>query len=480
MNVQTPGQQKKAGPVTNAPPTASKVTTFVILVAVIAAIGGLLFGYDTGVISGAILFIQQQFSLGTQQTGFVTASVLLGAMMGALIGGALADRIGRRWSIIVGAGFFIVGTAIAALSPNTNILVIGRIITGSGIGLASFVVPMYISEMAPAEARGAMTSLNQLALVIGILLAYLIDFVFSKSADWRAMFAVGLIPSALLLIGMWLMPYSPRWLLSKGRVPEARKTLEKIRGTTEVEPEIEHTQEELRATQGGGSAILTSPMLRLPLIIGIALAILQQVTGINTVIYYAPTIFQMAGLSSATVSIAATAGVGFVNLIATIIAIFMVDRLGRRPLLLVSLALMTLALLVLSGAFAASGSIQSGANTLGILTAIGLMIYVAGFAFGMGPIFWVLISEIYPLNARGAAMSLATFANWAANWLVSATFLALVNRIGQSGVFMLYAVLGLVTWIFVFRVVPETKGKTLEQITAEFAVKEHLATAPAE
>ncbi|MFN8473490.1 MAG: sugar porter family MFS transporter [Anaerolineae bacterium] len=458
-----------------APATEGRITSYVILVAVIAAIGGLLFGYDTGVISGAILFIKQQFGMPSGQEEFVTSAVLLGAVLGALLGGVLAPRIGRKWSIIVGAVLFLVGTAAAAFAPNVPILIFGRIVTGMGIGLASFVVPMYISEMAPARYRGQMTSLNQLAIVVGILLAYLIDYVFSKGSDWRWMFAVGLIPAAALGIGMLFMPLSPRWLISKGRVPEAKKVLEKTRGTSDVQPEIEHTQEELRVMSSGGYGALLLPLLRLPLIIGIGLAILQQVTGINTVIYYAPTIFEMSGLGSAGTSIAATAGVGIVNFIGTIVAIFLVDRSGRRPLLTVSLAGMSAALLLLAAAFGFRGMFAAGSNMLGILTAAGLMIYVFAFAIGLGPVFWVLISEIYPLNVRGQAMSMATVANWAANWLISVTFLTLVNVLGQAGTFLLYAVISVFAIWFVRRLVPETKGKTLEQVQAIFASREHVA-----
>ena len=452
-------------------PVKARVTGFVIFVAIIAAIGGLLFGYDTGVISGAILFITRQFHLNSALEEFTTSAVLIGAIIGAILGGVFADRIGRRWSIIGGAAAFIIGTLIATLAADEFILILGRIIVGMAIGVASFIVPMYISELAPPQARGAMASLNQVALTLGILVAYGVDYIYAAGGLWRAMFAWGLVPSVILLAGMLFMPSSSRWLLTKHREQEARNVLQKVRGTSDVEGEIQETEEEIKAETGGGLAVLKTPPLRMPLIIGVGLAILQQVTGINTVIYYAPTIFQAAGFHSASTSIAATASVGAVNLIVTIIAAFLVDRLGRRPLLLISLAGMVLGLVLLGLAFLFSHGTTT--SFLGTLTVISLMIYIAAFAIGMGPVFWLLISEIYPLNVRGTAMSLATVANWAANFLIAVTFLSFVKVLTEGGTFLMYAVVGVLAWIFAFRLVPETKGKTLEQIQQHWQAGKH-------
>jgi len=449
----------------------AKVTGFVILVAIIAAIGGLLFGYDTGVISGAILFITQQFHLNSALEEFTTSAVLIGAIIGAILGGVFADRIGRRWSIIGGAAAFIIGTLIATLAPGEFVLIIGRIIVGMAIGVASFIVPMYISELAPPQARGAMASLNQVGLTLGILVAYGVDYIYAAGGLWRAMFAWGLVPSVILLVGMLFMPDSSRWLLSKHREQQAHDVLQKVRGTADVEGEIKETEEEIKAETGGGLAVLKTSPLRMPLMIGVGLAILQQATGINTVIYYAPTIFHAAGFKSASSSIAATALVGAVNLIVTIIAAFLVDRLGRRPLLLISLTGMVLGLVVLSVAFLLSHGTPT--SFLSLLTVISLMIYIAAFAIGMGPVFWLLISEIYPLNVRGTAMSLATVANWAANFLIAVTFLSFVKVLTEGGTFLVYAVVGVLAWIFAFRLVPETKGKTLEQIQQHWLAGKH-------
>lgn len=455
---------------------ANRLTGYVILTALIAAIGGLLFGFDTGVISGAILFIQKDFALSPGAEEFVTSAVLIGATAGALLGGVTASGLGRRWSIILAAAAFVLGTLVASLANGVPLLIAGRILVGVAIGIASFMVPMYISEMAPPRFRGAMTSLNQLALVTGILLAYLVDYLFTASANWRAMFGFGVIPSALLLVGMFFMPSSPRWLIFKGRVDEARSVLVKIRGSSVVAAEIADTQASLTSQQSAGYGALRQPLLRLPLTIGIGLAILQQVTGINTVIYYAPTIFQMAGVGSAAVSIAATAGVGLINLLATIVAAFLVDRLGRRRLLLISLAGMAAALAVLAVAFFIRGDVHGGSgDLLGIITVISLMVYVAAFAIGLGPVFWLLIAEIYPLNVRSPAMSLAALANWGANWVVAATFLSLITWLSAGGTFLLFAVISVFAWFFVQRLVFETRGKSLEAIEREFAAREHIA-----
>jgi sugar porter (SP) family MFS transporter len=331
---------------------------------------------------------------------------------------------------------------------------------------------MYLSEMSPPRSRGIMTSLNQVALTLGILVAYGVDYLFTPTSNWRAMFAVGLIFGTILLVGMIYMPESPRWLIGKHRKGEAETVLRKVRGTAAVQDEIQETEQTITAEQGGGGlAALEAPALRTPLIIGVGLAILQQVTGINTVIYYAPTIFQAAGFTSASASIAATAGVGAVNLLVTIIAAFLVDRLGRRPLLLTSLAGMVLGLLVLGLAFIASNGSTGGA--IGAVTVISLMIYIAAFAIGLGPVFWLLIAEIYPLKVRATAMSLATVANWTANFLVAATFLSFVNQIGEGETFLLFAAVGVYAWYFVFRRVPETKGKSLEEIQAHWEAGKH-------
>jgi len=450
-------------------PESDRITGIVLVVAVIAAVAGILFGFDTGVISGAILFINEEFSLTSVTTEVAVSAVLMGAIIGALFGGPLSDRVGRRSSILAASLIFIAGTFVVVLSPVFAIFIIGRILIGIAIGIASFVAPLYISEIAPEHIRGALVSLNQLLITVGILIAYGVNYYFAASGDWRAMFLAGIIPGTLLLIGMFLMPRSPRWLVFMNRSADAAAVLKKIRGTADVSDELGEIERSVRTEGAGTWSDLIAPGVRLPLLLGVGLAILQQATGINTVIYYAPTIFQFAGLAEATAAIAATVGIGVVNVLVTLIAIWLVDRAGRRPLLLWSLAGMGIAMLILGVGFALENSGAGvAAVSLGQITAASLILYVAAFALGLGPIFWLLIAEIYPLSVRGLAMSLATVTNWAANFLIAAPFLSLVDLIGESGVFLLYAVVALFAWIFIFKLVPETKGLSLEQIEAYF------------
>jgi sugar porter (SP) family MFS transporter len=447
------------------------LTTFIIVASAIAAVGGVLFGFDTGVISGAILFIHKQWQLTSGQTEFATSSVLIGAVLGAIAGGALGDRLGRRLSIVGATVLFLAGTLIVSVAGGMTPFVIGRLLIGSAIGVASFMVPLYISEIVPARVRGGMVSLNQLAVTIGILVSYGVNYVFSHSANWHAMFAVGALPGLVLLVGMYLLPESPRWLVAMRRNEEAAVVLRKIRARSDVDGEVTEIRREIEAETGGRLSDLLTPALRLPLVIGLGLAVLQQATGVNTVVYYAPAIFRTAGLGSATAAIAATTGLGVVNVVMTLVAIWLLDRAGRRPLLLWSAAGMAVSLILLGAGFALRGGQGGPPGALGRITGISLMVYIAAFAVGIGPVFWLLIAEIYPLKMRAVAMSAATVANWAANYLVAATFISLAHLLGEAGIFWLYAAMGIVTFAFVLALVPETKGKTLEEVQAVFAAR---------
>jgi SP family galactose:H+ symporter-like MFS transporter len=429
------------------------------VVAALSALGGMLFGYDTGVISGAILFIRQDFALSDFTVGLVVSAVLIGAVIGAALGGDLSDHLGRRKVIIAAAIIFALGAVGTATVPDVNLLILGRIAVGVAIGIASEVTPLYISEMSPSRMRGSLVSLNQLAITIGIVVSYLVDFSLSAFQGWRYMLGLAAIPAVILSIGMLPLPDTPRWLINHNEADKARKVLKRIRGKDDVEGEVKEIQDSLKK-QRGGRAELFNPLVKPALIIGVSLAIFQQVTGINTVIYYAPTIFQFAGITSASAAILATVAVGVVNVIMTIVAIMLLDRVGRRPLLLIGLAGMVFSLGLLGAVF----FLPSLLSSLGDLAVVGLMLYVASFAIGLGPVFWLLISEIYPLRVRGLAMSIASEANWGFNLIIALTFLTLVQVLGQSGTFWLYALVGVGAWIFAFLLIPETKGKTLEEI----------------
>ncbi len=433
---------------------------YVLLVASVAALGGLLFGYDTGVISGAILFITKDFGLATRLQAFTISVVLIGCMLGALSAGGIADRIGRRSTLFAAGIVFFAGAIVSALAPNEAILLWGRFIVGLGIGFSSVVAPLYISEVAPADTRGALVSLYQFAITIGILAAYLVDFAFASAGQWRWMLGLAVVPSLVLIGGMILMPESPRYLFKIGQREKARSELQRIYDDAAASArEVESIEDSLR-TKSAGLEAFRQPGMRYVLFIGITLAVLQQITGINTIIYYGPQIFQMAGFASASASILAQTIVGTVNCLMTLVAIFFVDRIGRKPLLYAGLAGMFLALSTLAYAFARphlSGS-------LGTIALGSMMFYVGCFAFSFGPILWLLLSEIFPLPVRALGMSLSTLANWVGNFLVSQYFLAMIALLGRPATFSIYALLCIVTILFVRALVPETKQELLEQI----------------
>jgi sugar porter (SP) family MFS transporter len=433
---------------------------FVILVAAITSIGGLLFGYDTGVISGAILFIREDFVLSSIAQEVTVSAVLIGAVIGASISGMLADKYGRKIMIVLASIIFGAGAIFSAVSPNVNALIASRVVVGIAIGMASFIVPLYIAEVAPINIRGALVSLNQLAITLGIVISYMVDLYFAPNGSWRWMLGLAVIPSLILALGMIFMPPSPRWLISKGFESKAVTVLKKIRGINNVDKEVNEIEQTLLLENEGKWSDLLEPKIRSALIIGIGLAAFQQLTGINTVIYYAPTILEFAGMQTATVTIFATVGIGVVNVLLTVVSILLIDRVGRRPLLLVGIIGMIMSLGIMGLAFI----MPNLTSSLGWVAVICLMLYVGSFAISLGPIFWLMIAEIYPLRIRGRAMSVVTMINWATNLIVAITFLTIIELLGASGTFWLYGVVAVLSLLFVYYRVPETKGKSLEEI----------------
>ena len=437
-----------------------------IFVAAVASLGGLLFGFDTGVISGALLFIKNDFVLSATMQGIVTSMVLVGAVGGAACGGTLTDRFGRKPIIIAMAGLFVVGSLLSAAAAEVWMLLAARLILGVAIGVASMLTPLYLSEMAPAEKRGAIVSLNQFCITLGILLSYLVDYAFADvTGTWRWMLGIGVVPGLLLGGGMAFLPESPRWLAAQGRMEDAGRVLRQVRGRNDVGDELAGLQQDVGAERNEGSlkALFAAPKARLPLIVGIGLAVFQQITGINTVIYYAPSIFKEAGFASNSAAILATVGIGIVNVLMTVVALLLLDQAGRRKLLLVGLAIMTVCLVALAAAFAI------GTSGIGAITAVALAAYVGGFAIGLGPIFWLIIAEIFPLAYRGRGMSVASMANWGSNLIVALLFLDLIRLLTPAGTFGLFAILTVGAFVFAWKYVPETNGRSLEQIESDMA-----------
>ena len=437
----------------------------VVMTAAIAGLGGLLFGYDTGVIASALLFITPDFGLSAFESGLVVGAVPIGAVLGAGLAGRLSDAYGRRILILGSAVVFVLGSFVSAAAGGLLVLVLARAVLGVAIGLASATAPVYISEVAPPDIRGKLVTFFQLAVTIGIVVAYVVGLIFEPNEEWRAMLAIGAVPAFALGIGMLRMPQSPRWLVMAGRDFEARAVLARVRSgdAAAIDHEIDEIKHEVAAKPGTWSD-LRKPVVKAALLVGVGLAVLQQVSGINTVIYYAPTIVQFTGVDSSSAAILASIGVGIVNVGMTLVAIRLLDRAGRRPLLLGGSAVMAIALVGLALVF-----IVGAGSTAGSAVAIGsLMLYVAAFAISLGPIFWLLNAEIYPLAVRSKAAALGTMANWLFNFIVSLTFLSLIDGLGRGGAFLFYAAVCVLTFFFCLRLVPETKGKHLEEIQEVF------------
>ncbi len=425
---------------------------------VVAALGGLLFGFDTAVINGAIVFLKAQFALSEVQVEIAASSLLAGCVLGASLAGLLSDRFGRRRVLIAAAALFLLSSVGAALPRTLVEFAAARFAGGLAIGVASVMSPLYIAEISPARLRGRLVTLNQLAIVSGILLAYLINWRLSDlgAGSWRWMFAVAAAPSLVFLLNLLLAPESPRWLIKQGRGQEALGVLERLSDPAAARAEAAEIREAI-ALEEGAAVDLFGPALRRPLTIAVALAVLSQVTGINTILYYGSLIFTEHGGQSASAALGANVIIGAINLAGTIVALFTIDRLGRKPLLITGSAVMAAALGGLAAAFYFRAS--NPALLLGLILA-----YVAAFAISLGPGAWLLMSELFPTKVRGRAAGVATIALWLACLAVTFTFLSLVSLAGPAGAFCLYASLCVVTVVFVSRCAPETKGRTLEQI----------------
>lgn len=441
---------------TAGPLQVRKTPNYAFLIAIAAAVGGLLFGYDTAVISGAILFVRELYRLTPFQTEVAVASVLAGCAAGAGVAGYCADRFGRKPVLIADAVIFGVFAVLTGMAGGLWSFVAARIMVGLAVGVASMVTPLYIAEVAPPKIRGALVTLNQLAIVIGVAVAYFVDYLFSGTGNWRGMFTSAVGPSVVLLVALIFLPESPRWLASHGHADGAYRVLCRVEDATEAQVHFAEIRE-VTEIDRLKFRDLFAPRFRKALIVGVGLAAFDQITGVNAICYYTPIILQMGGFHTAQSAILATVLVGAVNLVFTVLSLFLLDRMGRRPLLLLGLALMTLSL-------AALGYLFGREHVSQVFILFGVLVYLASFAIGLGPVFWVLISEIYPTTIRGQAMSLATMTIWVFDLLVTITFLSLMNTLGVSRTFWFYAVASVAAFYFSARRVPETKGRTLEQI----------------
>ncbi|MCL1651929.1 D-xylose transporter [Elizabethkingia miricola] len=433
----------------------------------VASVGGLLFGYDTAVISGAIGFMRSFYQLSDIMTGWVASCALLGCIAGAMYSSKLSDRAGRKKVLMLSAVLFTISSIGTAIAPNLWFFVLFRIIGGMGIGIASMLSPMYISEMAPASVRGRLISVFQLGIVTGILVIYFVNAyiagihneAWNISTGWRWMFGSGVIPSLIFILLLLTVPESPRWLASQKKHSEAMAILSQINGNTAAQQELNSINESLKDEAPFSLASLKGSKLKKALITGILLAVFSQFTGINAIMYYAPEIFKSTGTGRDSAFIQ-TIMVGVINVAFTLIAIKYVDSWGRKKLLLSGISGMTVCLFIVGLAFYTQQQ--------GYLVLIAILGYIAFFAMSLGPLTFVVIAEIFPTKSRATAMSIATFFLWLAVFLVSQTFPILIGSIGSAYTFWLYTLISILAFLFIRKSFPETKGKTLEEIEASW------------
>ncbi|PTH23244.1 sugar porter family MFS transporter [Staphylococcus arlettae] len=436
----------------------------------LGALGGLLYGYDMGVISGALLFIKDDIPLNSFTEGLVVSSMLIGAIVGSGASGPMSDRLGRRRVVFIIAIIFIIGALILALAPSMPVLVIGRLIIGLAVGGSTAIVPVYLSEMAPTAQRGSLSSLNQLMITIGILSSYLINYALAPIEGWRWMLGLAVVPSLILLIGVAFMPESPRWLLEHKSEKAARDVMRLTFNDSEIDKEIAAMKEINRISDSTWN-VLKSPWLRPTLIIGAVFALFQQIIGINAIIYYAPTIFSKAGLGDAT-SILGTVGIGTVNVLITIVAIMIIDKVDRKRLLVIGNIGMVSSLLIMAILIWAIG-IQSSAWII-ILC---LTIFIIFFGFTWGPVLWVMLPELFPMRARGAATGVAALVLSIGSLLVAQFFPMLTEVLPVEQVFLIFAVIGIFALFFVIKYLPETRGRSLEEIEADLRARTNATEA---
>ena len=453
---------------------AFKHKPIVFAVGLIAALAGLLFGLDIGVISGALPFIGKEFGVGTVQQETIVSSLLWGAAGGSLVSGFLTRALGRKYTLVIAALVFALGSALSAFATTAGILIGVRFFLGLAVGIASFTAPLYLSEVSPSQVRGAMISLYQLMITIGILLAFLSDTYFASYASmagivgghWRIMLGIIALPAAFMFAGVLCLPRSPRWLMLRGRREEALHVLRMLRSSEEeVQAELREIEKSLEIKQSGVALFLRSKYFRRAVYLGIGLQIIQQLTGINVVMYYAPKIFEAAGFETTAEQMWGTALVGIVNMLSTFIAIACVDRWGRKPIMYCGFSVMGVSMCMVGALFHCGVGASAAPNpALAFVTIAFLLLFIVGFAMSAGPIIWVVCAEIYPLAGRDLGITMSTATNWIVNGIVGMTFLTMLETIGAGNTFLIYGGLEALFILFFLSFVPETKGVSLETI----------------
>lgn len=438
---------------------SNKSMTF--FVCFLAALAGLLFGLDIGVIAGALPFIAKDFAITSHTQEWVVSSMMFGAAVGAIGSGWLSFKLGRKYSLMTGAVLFVLGSLFSAFAPNVEVLIVSRVLLGLAVGVASYTAPLYLSEIAPEKIRGSMISMYQLMITIGILGAYLSDTAFSYTESWRWMLGVITLPALLLLVGVFFLPDSPRWFAAKRRFYDAERVLLRLRDTSaEAKKELEEIRESLKIKQSGWALFKDNANFRRAVFLGVLLQVMQQFTGMNVIMYYAPKIFEIAGFANTTQQMWGTVIVGLINVLATFIAIGLVDRWGRKPTLVLGFLVMAVGMGVL-GTMLHVGIHSQGAQYFAVAM---LLMFIVGFAMSAGPLIWVLCSEIQPLKGRDFGITCSTATNWIANMIVGATFLTMLNTLGNANTFWVYAALNLFFIVLTLWLIPETKHVSLEHI----------------
>jgi len=485
-------------------PLAGKTKPIVYFVGLTAALAGLLFGLDVGVISGANEFIQKDFGVDDRAIENIVSALLWGAVFGVLVSGFFSLRLGRRGTILISALVFAAGSILCALAPSPGLLIAARFFLGIAVGMASFVAPLYLSEIAPQSVRGALISMYQLMITIGIVIAFLSDTFFATYADleplateisrslsslaggrgqmvmegylsmpWRWMLGIIAIPAVLMFLGMLFLPESPRWLVLKNRAAQARDVLRRLASShDEAERELAEIENSLKVEQKGFSLFRDNRNFRRAVFLGVGLQVIQQFTGINVIMYYAPRILHEAGFDTTAQQMWGTVLIGTINVLATFIAIAFVDRLGRKPIMFAGFTVMGLGMLSLGALFHLG--IGGGHMTMSYLAVASLVVFIIGFAMSAGPIIWILCAEIFPLAGRDFGITCSTVTNWTANAIVGMTFLTMLNVLGPGNTFLLYGALNAVFIVFFLALVPETKGVSLESIENKLLAGEPL------